>query len=64
MTLLLSWLYNYQKQFCQSEWENRMRSRRFLGTATLGTGGNNDDDDDDVENDGAEGNHGDGYNGS
>ena len=42
-----------------------MRSRRFLGTATLGTGGNNDDDDDDdVENDGAEGNHGDGYNGS
>ena len=41
-----------------------MRSRRFLGTATLGTGGNNNDDDDDVENDGAEGNHGDGYNGS
>ena len=38
-----------------------MRSRRFLGTARSGTGGNNDDDEDDVENDGAEGNHGDGY---
>ena len=47
-----------------------MRSRRFLGTATLGTGENNDDDDVenddvedvDVENDVDEVNHGDGYN--
>ena len=66
--MLMSWLYNYQKQFCRSEWENKMRSRRFLGTARWGTGGNNDDgdddDDDDVENDVDEGNHGDGYKGS
>ena len=44
-----------------------MRSRRFLGRARWGTGGNNDDgddDDDDVENDVDEGNHGDGYKGS
>ena len=42
-----------------------MRSRRFLGTARWGTGGNNDDGDDvDVENDVDEGNHGDGYKGS
>ena len=46
-----------------------MRSRRFLGTARWGTGGNNDDgdddDDDDVENDVDKGNHGnDGYKGS
>ena len=44
-----------------------MRSRRFLGRARWGTGGNNDDGDDaddDVENDFDEGNHGDGYKGS
>ena len=50
-----------------------MRSRRFLGTARWGTGGNKDDGDDDdddvendvdVENDGVECNHGDGYKGS
>ena len=41
-----------------------MRSRRFLGTARWGTGENNDDDEDDVVNDGVEGNHGDGCNGS
>ena len=68
----MSRLYNYQKQFCRSEWENKMRSRRFLGTARWGTGENNDDDDDnddveddvDVENGFDEGNHGDGNNGS
>ena len=63
--MLMSRLYNYQKQFCRSEWENKMRSRRFLGTARWGTGENNDDDDDvDVENRVDEGNHGDGYSGS
>lgn len=40
-----------------------MRSRRFLGTARWGTGGNDDDDeDDDVENDIDVGNRGDAVN--